>query len=382
MTSFTLTVALALAAGVPRSEAAPLLRQGHAQTPEEARRELDELASGWSDAAGWRARAAEVRRAILAGAGLETDPVRGPLNPRLTEPRRHEGYTARNLAFESIPGFFVTGTLYLPEGRDPFAGVLLPHGHFRGDAPGRFQPDVQLLGAALARAGAVVLAYDMVGWGECDQYPHQQSLSLALQLWNSRRALDYLESREDVDRSRLAVTGASGGATQAFLLAAVDDRVAAVAPVVQVSAYFFGGCACESGMPIHAWTGGRTNNAEIAALAAPRPQLVVTDGQDWTKHTPEIGFPYLRKAYETLGRGDLLELVHLPSEGHDFGPSKRAAVEDFLRRRLGLRKTPLAAGRAVSIEAVETLKVFSVASPRPAGALGSPEAVAEAFSRR
>jgi predicted alpha/beta-hydrolase family hydrolase len=323
-----------------------------------------------------------VRRGILAGAGLLTEPARTPLKPRLTGVRRHEGYTTRNLAFESFPGFFVTGTLYLPEGDGPFAGVLLPHGHFRGDTPGRFHPDVQLLGAALARAGAVVLAYDMVGWGECRQYPHDKPLSLALQLWNSRRALDYLESRPDVDRRRLAVTGASGGATQSFLLAAVDERVAAVAPVVQVSAYFFGGCACESGLPIHVRPGGRTNNAEIAALAAPRPQLVVSNGQDWTKHTPEIGFPYIRRAYAALGAADAVELVHLPAEGHDLGPSKRAAVEDFLRRRLGLRQSPPAAGRPVTIEAVETQKVFTAASPRPATALATPEAVEAAFARR
>lgn len=373
---------LGLASVLMAAPTAPVLRQGHAQSPEEAQAELGALAAGWNDAPGWRARAAEVRQGILAGAGLLTLPARSPLKPRLTEERRHEGYATRNVAMESLPGFFVTGTLYLPEGRGPFAGVLLPHGHFRGETPGRFHPDVQLLGAALARAGAMVFAYDMVGWGECRQYPHDKPLSLALQLWNSLRVLDYLESRPDVDRRRLAVTGASGGATQAFLLAAVDDRVAAVAPVVQVSAYFFGGCACESGMPIHVRPGGRTNNAEIAALAAPRPQLIVSNGQDWTKHTPEIGFPYIRRAYEALGAGGAVELVHLPTEGHDLGPSKRAAVEDFLRRRLGLRETPLAAGRPVTIESVETQKVFTAASPRPASALATPEAVEKAFARR
>ncbi|HEY0863951.1 MAG TPA: hypothetical protein VGD97_07600 [Lacunisphaera sp.] len=342
------------------------LRREYAQTPEEARRELETLAAGYDTAAGWRQRAALVRQGILAGAGLAPLPARTPLNPRLTAERAHPGYVVQNLAFESLPGFFVTGTLYRPAaGTGPCAAVLLPHGHFAdGNGGGRFHPDIQRLAATLARAGVVVFAYDMVGWGESTQYPHKDPGSLTLQLWNSIRSLDYLASRPDVDPSRLAITGASGGGTQAFLLAAVDDRVAVSVPVVQVSAYFFGGCDCESGLPIHTGPAGRTNNAEIAALAAPRPQLIVSDGKDWTQHTPEIGFPYIRRVYGLLGAEQAVESAHFATEGHDYGPSKQAAAVAFLVRHLRLDARN-GAPEATTIETPEIMRNFSPAAPRP-----------------
>jgi hypothetical protein len=105
-------------------------------------------------------------------------------------------------------------------------------------------------------------------------------------------------------------------------MTALDDRIKLSAPVVSVSSYFYGGCPCESGMPVHQ-CGGGTDNVELAAMAAPRPQLLVSDGQDWTANMPEHDFPYLKKMYGYYGAENMVENVHLPSEGHDFGPSKR-----------------------------------------------------------
>jgi hypothetical protein len=102
-----------------------------------------------------------------------------------------------------------------------------------------------------------------------------------------------------------------------------------------VSSYFYGGCPCETGMNIHSCT-GRTNNVEIAAMAAPRPQLVVSDGGDWTDKMPEHDFIYLQKMYSWYGKKENIENVHLPNEGHEYGINKRIAVYNFMAKQLGL----------------------------------------------
>lgn len=364
---------LGLAVSVAAFGGEPALRRGAAQTPEEGRAELAELARTYGGAAGWRLRAAVLRAGVREGAGLLPWPARTPLEPWLGPARLYDGYTVASLAFQSLPGFFATGSLYQPRGapgRHP--AVVLAHGHARDPATGgRFQPDLQRLAGTLARAGAVVLALDMVGYGEADQLAHRQPLALALQLWNNVRALDFLESLPEVDGARLAATGVSGGGTQTLLLAALDARVAVSVPVVMVAAHFFGGCECESGLPIHQGPGHRTNNAEIAALAAPRPQLLISDGADWTQFTPETEFPFVRGVYRLLRAESAVENAHFPLEGHDYGPNKRAAAVRFLARHLGLelarvlRPDGTLDEQPVVVEPPEQMHRFSADFPRP-----------------
>ncbi len=377
--TFVLAISGRLAQGAENKK--PQLCQGNYHSEQAAKEQLAKFASSYSNLAEWKARAERIREGILRGAELLPLPEKCPLKPIIHSKRKYDGYTVQNAAFESLPGVFVTGNLYRPrKGKGPFAAVLCPHGHWsKPDDYGRFRPDMQNRCATLARMGAIVFSYDMVGYGDWKNagWQHSRPKALKLQLWNSIRVIDFLTSLKKVDPKRIGVTGASGGGTQSFLVTAVDDRIAVSVPTVMVSAHFFGGCNCESGMPIHKSDTHETNNADIAALAAPRPQLLISDGKDWTKNTPEVEFPYIQNVYRLYNAQALVENVHLPNEGHDYGFSKRTGAYKFLAKHLGLsldkvRKPDASIDESfVVIEKQEDMYVFNEEHPRPAHAVSA-----------
>ena len=300
----------------------------------------------------------------------------------MTGEHAFDDYRVLNLQVETAPGLYVAANLYEPVGRTgPYPAVLCPHGHFRGtdDNPeGRFQHNYQQLCSDLARMGAVALTWDMVGWGETTHLPHRVPETTTLQTWNSIRMVDWLASRKDIDAARIGMTGSSGGGTQTFLATALDDRISVSAPVVMVSAHWFGGCACESGLPVHQGKNLRTNNVELAALAAPRPQLLVSCGGDWTCNTPDIEHPYLRDVYAALGSAEACHNVHLPDEQHDYGPGKQAAVLDFMARQFALERPEKGPRPARTPMGRDALRAWTASTPLPPGAIKSHEAALEA----
>ena len=299
--------------------------------------EMDRIAGLYQNLNGWEQRRQTLIPCIREALGLAVLPEK-PANPVITTPiRKYDGYTVENLAIEILPGLWINGSLYRPskyKGRIPV--ILNPDGHWEKQ---RYRPDCQIRCAALARMGSMAFSYDLFAWGESllqfKLEDHRRSLAMTIQALGSIRILDHLLARPDADTTRVAITGGSGGGSHTELVAAIDPRIKASAPVVSLSSYFYGGCPCESGMDIHG-CGGRTNNVEIAALAAPRPQLVVSDGGDWTDRMPEHDLPYLQRMYRMYGAEDRIHNVHLPAEKHDFGINKRKAVYRFMARCLGL----------------------------------------------
>jgi uncharacterized protein len=401
-------ISLVILSGCAKSQK-PTLRQGDFYTEAQGSAELKKLESMYSNREQWEARKKMLKENILKGMNLSPLPSRTPLNAVMGSKRLHDGYSVQNVYFESIPGFYMCGNLYRPLNdsvRHP--GILCPHGHFDGDtlgAWGRFRPDQQKRCATFARMGSVVFSYSMFGWaGESlkqldpssiiekpvrdsvGKY-HGIPLALKMQTWNSMRILDFLETLPDVDMSKIGVTGASGGGTQTFLLAALDDRVSVSVPVVMVACHFFGGCNCESGLPIHQSANHFTNNAEIAAMVAPKPMLMVSDGSDWTKNEPTVELPFIKRTYSFYNAESNVENAHFPDGVHDYGYAKRIPVYKFMAKHLGLNLQAVSDPDGTinesksDVENAVSLLSFTSQNPHPANALIGAAAIDEAMKK-
>ncbi|MBN8686508.1 MAG: sugar phosphate isomerase/epimerase [Chitinophagales bacterium] len=334
-------------------------------TVEEGWAELDRIAAQYKTVAEWETRKQGLRTCMLEALQLDHLPISPGSKSIVTPKRIFDGYTVENVAIEIMPGLWINGSLYKPlkyKGKIPV--ILNPDGHWEKQ---RYRPDCQLRCAAMARMGAMAFSYDLFAWGESllqfKIEDHRRSLAMTMQALGGIRILDYLLSLKDADTARVAITGGSGGGSHTVLMTALDNRIKVSAPVVSLSSYFYGGCPCESGMDIHGCM-GRTNNVEIAAMAAPRPQLVISDGGDWTDRMPEHDFPYLQKMYDWYGKKDLVTNVHLPQDKHDFGISKRVPVYQFMAKYLGLNLKAIqdSAGNInesrITIEPEQALYVF------------------------
>lgn len=299
--------------------------------------------------------------------------------PTLSKVRKYDGYTVQNFALETLPGLYVCGSIYTPRSKGQHALIICPNGHF---ADGRYREDQQQRMGTLARMGAICVDYDLFAWGESalqvGSKAHHAAMAHTIQAMNGLLILDFMIGRKDVDTTRIGVNGGSGGGTQSVLLTVLDQRYTAACPVVSLSSYFDGGCACESGMPV-TLAGGGSCNAELAALFAPRPMCVVSDGKDWTADVPSLELPYLQEVYAMYGAQDQVTNVHLPKEGHDFGPNKRNAVYDFFIAAFALDRTQLDEAK-VTIEPYENLYSFGASGESlPEGAIRSAEALIPYF---
>lgn len=283
----------------------------------------------------WEARKAFLRNQILVSAGLSPMPEKTPLHPQIFGKIEGRGYTIEKVLLETLPGFYLGGNLYRPlDGKAKYPGILNPHGHWQyGRLENEPVDSGPAFGISLARQGYVVFAYDMVGYTDTVQVPHRFGNAterlwsfgpLGLQLWDSIRSLDFLSSLDDVDAGRIGMAGASGGGTQTFLLAAIDDRVQFDSPVNMVSAIMQGGDLCENAPGLRL----NTSNVEIAAMFAPKPMLLVSDTTDWTRNMPRDEYPAIKRIYDLYGKGDQVSMVQFEAV-HNFNQQSREAVYKF-----------------------------------------------------
>ncbi len=375
-----------------------------AEAPEPARalRNLDQSYFPFTpvkNKAEWNRRREEIQRRVLVAAGLDPIPEKTPLNAVIHGRIEKADYTVDKVTFESLPGHFVTGNLYLPKvipGKIP--AVISPHGHW---PDGRFMhaDDAEVkkqiaMGAEkfenaahspmqarcvqLARMGCAVFLYDMLGYADSVQFPEHRhgptakgfvspeaELNLVsyfgLQTWNSERVVDFMSSLPYVDSKRIGCTGESGGGTQTMMLTGIDDRIAAAFPCVMVSTAMQGGCTCENAHYLRINQG----NIDIAALTAPRP-LGMTAADDWTKELETKGFPDLKNLYTQLGIPDRVEAHFNIQFPHNYNAVSRAQMYAFFNRhfKLGLMNTD---ERDFELLATPELSVWDAQHPKPAG---------------
>ncbi|WP_091962333.1 hypothetical protein [Prevotella sp. tc2-28] len=324
---------------------------------------LDWLSSLYHNKEQWEARRdtlrREVRQRLELDKFLDSCVVTKDKKGNLVRPvilskiRKHDGYTTQNICIELTPGQHLFGTIYASLKKGKHALIVCPDGHW----PYRYRKDEQQRLGTLARMGAVCVDFDLYGWGESEKEvgDHHSSRAHVYQAACGYILLDWmLKNRKDIDTERVGVMGGSGGGTHTVMLSLLDERVTASAPVVHLASHFDGGCPCESGMPVQLSAGG-TCEPELAAVIAPKPMLVVSDGGDWTSSVPTLEFPYLQRIYGFYGAQDKVRNVHLPNERHDFRENKRNAVYDFFIDVFGLDRSMLDESK-IEIESEETLK--------------------------
>ncbi len=299
----------------------------------------------------WRERRETVRRHVLESLGLTPAPPAVPLDLHWGGKLTRDGYTVQRLYWQSWPGYYAAGYLYLPSDlRAPAPAVLNPHGHW---SDGNRDPVVQARMIGLARRGYVALTVDSVH--AYDYYAGVTPLTVMTR--NNLRALDLLCAMPEVDPARIGITGCSGGGQQTFYLQAIDDRLAAAVPVCMVSEirrilqYDWPHCPCNhvAGLAVE------TDQTELSACFAPRPTLYLCVTQDWTRWFPTEGYPEIRSVYGLLGAGEAVDLQQYDWH-HDYSQPMRERMYAWFGRWLKGTDDPAEAVEApFEPEPLETL---------------------------
>ena len=325
----------------------------------------------------WEAKKEVYRRQLFEMLGLDPFPAKTDLKPVITGRVEHEEFFVENLHFQSVPGLYVTCNLYIPKGlTEPAPTILYVCGHAVGIKDGvRYgnKAPYQYHGAWFARHGYVCFVIDTVHRGEIEGIHHGTKqydmwwwnsrgyTSAGVEAFNSMRALDYLETRKEVDSSRFGVTGRSGGGAYSWWLAALDDRIKVAVPVAGITDlqnHVVDGCVeghCDCMFMVNTY---RWDYPLVAALVAPRPLLISNSDKDSIFPLDGVVRVYekARRIYKLCGAEKNIGL-HITEGPHRSTQALRVHTFTWFNRFLK-GETPLIDKPAVPFFEWEQLKVF------------------------
>lgn len=309
-------------------------------------------------------------------------PERSDLKARVTGSFKREGYRVENVLFQSRPGFYVTGNLYIPSSGDkPFPAVLGVNGHTLNGKAGQTYQHIWI---GLARKGYVVFTFDPPGQGERMMYwdeargesvvkgttPEHTMAGIQCLLtgsnaanyfiWDGIRAIDYLLTRPEVDPKRIAVTGNSGGGMESAYLGAIDDRLAACIPNCYLNSWeqlwtTLGPQDAEQNML--PFVGSSLDFIDYIIPFAPRPYQMNLAIQDFFSIAgARRTYEKARRIYELMGAGDNLRKVEYDA-GHGYWQPMREQMYGFLNNRFKGGKDAPDPEPEIQVEADRELQV-------------------------
>ncbi len=291
-------------------------------------------------------------------------PKRTPLNPQISGAISRNGYTVEKVIFESQPKHYVTGILFLPDAskhKPPYPGVLVPCGH---SSNGKASNAYQTMGALLALNGMVGLVFDPIDQGERGQLLSQWpqligtrahtmlgvgSILLgrntaSFEVWDGMRAIDYLQSRPEVDPKRIGCTGNSGGGTQTSYLMSMDDRIIAAAPSCYITSLerllnTIGPQDAEQN--IFGQIAFGMDHADYLMMRAPTPILICAATKDFFDISGVwASFRYAKRLYSRMGFAERIELLENDA-GHNYNQIQRQGVVRWMARWLLKKDEPI-----------------------------------------